>query len=321
MKIRASIGTLIALGLERGTIAERAYPTTAYLLQYSERGCLASCLFCTQSVESNVRRDFLSRIIWPPIELDMLVDALTKRPVFKRVCFQTVIKKNFIREAINAIERLSHIGIPLSLCITPVISYYLEVFKKKGVEHIGVGLDAITPQVFKVMRKPYTWSIYLKFISNAVRIFGRGKVDVHVIIGLGEDVKEAIKIMKHLYDLGARVALFAYTPFRGVPYRGSRPDIRVYRLFQIVNYLLKKGINPLEYIVDDPHLCVKLKRKILDEFSEEELKEALLTSGCPECNRPYYNESPKGPLYNYPSKDIVNKYWSLELKILDEIFI
>jgi biotin synthase len=24
------------------------------------------------------------------------------------------------------------------------------------------------------------------------------------------------------------------------------------------------------------------------------------TSGCPDCNRPFYNEQPGGPLYNYP---------------------
>jgi biotin synthase len=28
--------------------------------------------------------------------------------------------------------------------------------------------------------------------------------------------------------------------------------------------------------------------------------EAFETSGCPDCNRPYYNEQPGGPLYNYP---------------------
>ncbi len=28
--------------------------------------------------------------------------------------------------------------------------------------------------------------------------------------------------------------------------------------------------------------------------------EAFRTSGCPDCNRPYYNERPGGPLYNYP---------------------
>jgi len=28
--------------------------------------------------------------------------------------------------------------------------------------------------------------------------------------------------------------------------------------------------------------------------------EPFMTSGCPGCNRPYYNERPSGPLYNYP---------------------
>jgi biotin synthase len=30
--------------------------------------------------------------------------------------------------------------------------------------------------------------------------------------------------------------------------------------------------------------------------------EPFLTSGCPSCNRPYYNEKPSGPIYNYPRK-------------------
>ncbi|MCW3977503.1 MAG: radical SAM protein, partial [Candidatus Bathyarchaeota archaeon] len=28
------------------------------------------------------------------------------------------------------------------------------------------------------------------------------------------------------------------------------------------------------------------------------------TSGCPGCNRPYYNERPGGPLYNYPRQPL-----------------
>jgi biotin synthase len=30
--------------------------------------------------------------------------------------------------------------------------------------------------------------------------------------------------------------------------------------------------------------------------------EPFRTSGCPGCNRPFYNESPRGPIYNYPRK-------------------
>jgi biotin synthase len=28
--------------------------------------------------------------------------------------------------------------------------------------------------------------------------------------------------------------------------------------------------------------------------------ESFMTRGCPDCNRPYYNERPGGPMYNYP---------------------
>jgi biotin synthase len=28
----------------------------------------------------------------------------------------------------------------------------------------------------------------------------------------------------------------------------------------------------------------------------------FLTFGCPSCNRPYYNEKPSGPYYNYPTR-------------------
>jgi biotin synthase-related radical SAM superfamily protein len=28
--------------------------------------------------------------------------------------------------------------------------------------------------------------------------------------------------------------------------------------------------------------------------------EAFCTAGCPGCNRPFYNERPAGPMYNYP---------------------
>ena len=43
-------------------------------------------------------------------------------------------------------------------------------------------------------------------------------------------------------------------------------------------------------------------------ISNQKLKKIIedgtpfLTSGCPNCNRPFYNEKPSGPIYNYPRK-------------------
>jgi biotin synthase len=33
-----------------------------------------------------------------------------------------------------------------------------------------------------------------------------------------------------------------------------------------------------------------------------ETGEPFLTSGCSDCNRPFYNEKPSGPIYNYPRR-------------------
>ena len=41
-----------------------------------------------------------------------------------------------------------------------------------------------------------------------------------------------------------------------------------------------------------------------------------MTSGCPHCNRPYYNEDPRGVLYNFPfrpNSEYFEKFWN-ELK-------
>jgi biotin synthase-related radical SAM superfamily protein len=54
-------------------------------------------------------------------------------------------------------------------------------------------------------------------------------------------------------------------------------------------------------------VCFDRKDCISDFGVDEEVSmrivqtgEPFLTSGCPNCNRPYYNEKPSGPIYNYP---------------------
>jgi len=55
--------------------------------------------------------------------------------------------------------------------------------------------------------------------------------------------------------------------------------------------------------------------------SEEQLGEVIrtgepfVTSGCPGCNRPYYNEKPGGPLYNYPRQPLPEEISEIERQI------
>ena len=70
-KVRASIGTAAVLGLRE--LRLDASPTTAYMMLYTETGCVANCLFCTQARESDSERSQLSRVMWPDFPTEMVL--------------------------------------------------------------------------------------------------------------------------------------------------------------------------------------------------------------------------------------------------------
>ncbi len=301
VKIRASIGTLAKLGIV--SLKLLAEPTTAYFLQYSPYGCLAHCMFCTQSMHSRSSKELLSRVLWPLIDLDtVLRQWYVVKPNFKRICIQSVIKLGFIDELIAMTKIFSErTDIPISISITPIPLRYIRIFKNLGVDCIGIGLDASSPQIFMKIQKPYSWITYIEFIMKSIEIFGKYSVYVHLIAGLGEDIKEFIDTMLFLHRIGARIALFNYTYVKGTK-RFPGIDIAIYRALQIVRQLIEMDFNPYDYI-ELKHGKIKFRK-----VPPIDIDKALLTSGCPYCNRPFYNESPYGPIYNFPSIDLLRKF-------------
>lgn len=107
--------------------------------------------------------------------------------------------------------------------------------------------------------------------------------------------------IQFLHDKNIRIGLFAFTPIEG-SYLSDRdqPDIEVYRRIQIARYLIENDLSEVEKM--------SFEKGELTGFGlpDDELAkvvrsgEPFLTSGCPGCNRPFYNESPSGPIYNYP---------------------
>jgi biotin synthase len=296
MLVRASAGTLARLGLiEFKTLEE---PSTAYLLQYSEKGCNARCGFCLQSRSSRREpREWLGRVSWPAVGLGELKNSW--RRVFKRICFQTVLKPGFHSEALKILGEIREVDpeTPSSLAITPVPEHVLEASRRLGVDAVGVGLDASTPGLFEKWGKPYSWSVYWRFIEKAVRAYGAGNVYVHLIAGLGESLREIVETMLRAHGAGCRIALFAYVDPRG----SSKAGLKHYRLAQLARFLIENGLNPEQYIDLD-------KEWVKRDIPLSNLLEAFYTSGCPGCNRPFYNESPRGPLYNIPSARAMASY-------------
>ena len=307
MKVRASLGTLAELGVVKSALLSR--PGVAYVMQYSSNGCLATCHYCTQSRLSRTPKDFLSRIVWPSVDLKQLLEAL-RRSSTLRVCLQTVIKPGFVAEAHSVVRALSALGKRVSLSITPISDGEIRRFHKEGVDYVGVGLDVATPRLFKALGKPYSWETYWEFIRDSVGVLGRGRVVVHIIIGLGETVEEALNTIRDVRNVGAEPSLFAFTPVRGTPLESRRPpNVMYYRFIQIATELIMEGYEWEDFIVKRDGKYTLSTKLINDLLSYDRLRRALMTRGCPGCNRPFYNESPGREPYNFPDDSVLRMYW------------
>jgi biotin synthase len=117
-----------------------------------------------------------------------------------------------------------------------------------------------------------------------------------LIVGLGETEQEMVERIQWAHDLGVTVGLFAFTPVRGTHLADlPPPPLAVYRRMQAARWLIvHDGSRAREMSFDRDGQLADLGAALPLPG------EAFRTSGCPDCNRPFYNEQPAGPLYNYP---------------------
>lgn len=124
----------------------------------------------------------------------------------------------------------------------------------------------------------------------------------HVIVGLGETDRDVLKLIEEMVDLGACPALFAFTPVLGTRLEEKAPpSLSRYRLIQTARFLLVNRLAKVEEMSFDPSGAL-VRFGIPRETLRQAVRSGLpyLTSGCPNCNRPLYNEKPSGPTYNFP---------------------
>lgn len=310
-QIRVSVGTAIILGLLKGKLD--AEPTTAYLMTYKAGKCTANCGFCPQARGSKSSTELLSRVSWPSFPTSNVLAAIGDAPKqgkIKRVCIQALNYPSvFVHLEALVKEIKKHAAIPVSVSCQPLNRENIQQLAKAGVNRLGIALDAATEALFNKVkgegvRGPYSWETQFSMLSEAIAVFGKGNVSTHVIVGLGETEKEATQIIQKCVEMGVLPALFAFTPIRGTTLENSSPpSLEAYRRVQFARYLMVEGAMRFEDLCfdkEDRITSFGLKEQTLTSVIEGGLP--FLTSGCPDCNRPFYNEKPSGPIYNYPRK-------------------
>lgn len=308
-KIRVSLGTAIVLGLTNGKM--EAAPTTAYVMTYKTGKCSANCGFCPQARGSRSGSEMLSRVTWPVFSTSQVLEALSvsvNAGKIRRICIQALNYAGVFLHLEALVKEIKEtVDVPVSVSCQPLDGQNIRLLKGAGVDRIGIALDAATEKIFNEIKGleaggVYRWSREFMLLEEALAVFGSGNVSTHLIIGLGETEQEAAVLIQKCVDLGVLTALFAFTPVRGTALENRKqPSIESYRRVQLARYLLAQGLTRLE------NMGFSETGKITDFGLESHVLELIvgngepfMTAGCPDCNRPYYNEKPSGPFYNYP---------------------
>ncbi|MEJ2242791.1 MAG: radical SAM protein [Candidatus Bathyarchaeota archaeon] len=309
--IRVSIGSALLLGLLSGKID--AKPTTVYLLLCREEKCSANCGFCPQARNNKGRADMLSRITWPKFSTKLVIKKIlesVKQGKIKRVCIQSLNYPEVFDDLLILVRKIkSRVSIPISVSCKPLTQKKMKNLLEAGVNRISIALDAATEKIFNNVKGnliggPYQWKKQHETLKNAVKIFGEGSVSTHLIVGLGETEKDLCHSIQWCVHSGIYPGLFAFTPIPGTVFENKlQPSLISYRRIQLAHYLIThKKISMSDLKFDKNGQIIKFGTERNELLHIIDSGEPFLTSGCPGCNRPYYNERPGGPIFNYPRK-------------------
>lgn len=290
MNVLLSLGSAVKIGHKKGTplVDQR----TCYLMMEGE--CNAGCLFCIRSKNESK----LSRVPWYTSSLENAIPKIESS--FERVCIQSVSYNNFIFDITEIISKFSN-KLPISVSLS--LKDYKEIESLYGhADKIGIGLDCATKKIFESVKPYYSWNKTWQGLKSASEIFGKFNVICHLISGLGESEGDMALTFQKLFDIGVYPSLFAFTPIKGTDYEKlPPPNISSYRRLQLAHYLITSDIKRFE------DFSFEKGKIIYDREDFSNLKqEIFITRGCPSCDRPFYNESPKGPIYNFPSLELIN---------------
>jgi biotin synthase len=264
----------------------------------------------------------LSRVVWPEFSTEKVVARVVeayKKGNVQRACIQALNYPNAQKDLVNIAQSIrATCGIPISVSCQPLSRKRIQALVEAGVNRISVALDAATEELFDKVKGasaggPYRWKNHLKSLEEAVQVFGRNNVSTHLIAGLGEQEEDFVKLIQKCVDMGVYPAVFAFTPVLGtIMEHKTPPPIGTYRKLQLAQYLITHGMTLYEKMRFEKGRLMDFGLQKTNLLKIVKSGEPFRTSGCPGCNRPYYNERPGGIIYNYPKGLTENEIAEIE---------
>lgn len=319
--VRVSAASAIALQFRSGRFSrEFAFGGINLLLNY-EDGCRSDCAYCglARTRPGNYEDKSFIRVEWPLLKTSELVDRMAeKEPSLTRLCISMVTSPLAYRDTVEITRQIrAKVRTPLSILVAPptLNRKKLEKFAEIGVDMIGVGLDAVTEELFRSLRTDVpaggaglSWEKYWSVVDDARDIFGPWKVNCHTVVGLGESDADLIDMFFRLKEREIFPYLFCFNP-EPDSRLGQQPKspISRWRRIQLAKHLIEK----YDYVrsafdFDDSGALVHLEGPA--EVVEEVVASAtpFMTDGCPGengepgCTRPFGSYRPSEEFRDFP---------------------
>lgn len=319
--VRISYASALALRFRSGRFARDFDFGGINLLLNYRSGCRSDCSYCglARTRPGTYEEKSFIRVEWPLVETDQLVERMARyESKLTRLCISMVTHGRAFSDTCDITERIrAAVGTPLSILVAPptLNRNRLETFRDLGVDMIGIGLDAITEDLFRRHRTDVpsggglSWEKYWEVVDAARDLFGPWKVNCHTLVGLGETDRDMVDLFIRLCDRQIFPYLFCFNP-EPDSRLGHEPksSITRWRRIQLAKHLIEsEGFRWEHFAFDDQGSLVNLGRGFEEQVSRTiDSGVPFMTNGCPGpkgepgCTRPYGSYRPSEAMRDYP---------------------
>ena len=340
--VRISGASALALRFQSGRFSrDFDFGGINLLLSYDD-GCRSDCSYCglARTRPGNYEDKSFIRVEWPLVRTDDLVDRMAEHAdKLTRLCISMVTNPFAFRDTCEITRRIrAKVKAPLSILVAPptLNRRKLETFAELGVDMIGIGLDAVTEDLFRTHRTDVpaggaglSWEKYWAVVNDARDIFGPWKVNCHTLVGLGETDYDLVDTFLRLKEREIFSYLFCFNP---------EPDSRLgetektpisrWRRIQLAKHLVEtEGFGRDQFNFDSEGNLTRLRgpATVVDEVVESGIP--FMTDGCPGeegepgCTRPYGSYRPSESFRDFPFRPSPEDMQLIRAEMaLDDVF-
>ena len=317
--VRISYASALALRLKSGSFTRPFDFGGINLLLSYDRGCLSDCGYCglARTRPGAYEDKSFIRVDWPLVQTDELVSRMERfEHRLTRLCISMVTHGFAYRDTLDITRRITaRVRTPLSLLVAPptLDGERLRTLRDAGADTIGIGLDAVTEQLFRSLRTDVPhgglrWDQYWGIVEHARDVYGPWKVNCHTLVGLGETDADLMAMFERLLDRQIHAYLFCFNPEPDsrMGDRAKTPVAR-WRRIQLAKFLLEEtGLDPAAFVYGDDGMLARIRapRGLVDAVVDQ--GHAFMTNGCPGaggepgCTRPMGSWRPSESPRDFP---------------------